>query len=124
MVTRVLAVGIVAAALALGGCAAANDGDVIAPVVRSSEELQGSSVELLVGQVLDITTGDLAVDSYSGEVADTSVAEFTPGRDDGSAQFNPGVTGKAPGTTSVTLTNDNGGIQPVTFEVTVVEETG
>jgi hypothetical protein len=106
----------------LSGCASTpGDGNVITPVVQSADDLQGATVDLKVGQVLDITTGDLAVDSYTGKVEDTSVAEFTAGRDDGSAQFNPGVKGLAPGTTQVVLSNSDGGIQDVTFEVTVSE---
>lgn len=92
---------------------------VIAPVIRSAEGLQGETIELVVGQALDIDTGDLAVDSYTGTVADTAVAEFVPGRDDGSATFNPGVTALAEGRTSVELVNAQGGIQPLTFTVSV-----
>ncbi len=104
------------ASLALAGC---SSGAVIAPIVRDVGDLQGETIDLRVGQVLDINTGDLAVDSYSGEVATPSIAEFTPGREDGSAVFNPGITGKEPGTTKVVLSNSDGGIQDVTFEVHV-----
>lgn len=97
-------------------------GDVIAPVTMEANDLQGAEVELLVGQSLNINTGDLAVDSYSGEVSDSKVVEFTPGHDDGSAQFNPGVTGLAAGTSEVTMTNAQGGIQPLQFTVVVSEK--
>ncbi|MGK0742217.1 hypothetical protein ACSHWG_10095 [Leucobacter sp. Z1108] len=97
-------------------------GDVIAPVTMEANDLQGAEVELLVGQALNINTGDLAVDSYTGEVADPSVAEFSPGRNDGSAEFNPGVIALATGTTEVTMTNEQGGIQPLEFTVVVTEK--
>lgn len=97
-------------------------GDVIAPVTMEANDLQGAEVELLVGQALSINTGDLAVDSYSGEVADPAVAEFSPGRNDGSAEFNPGVTALKVGTTGVTMTNEQGGIQPLEFTVVVTEQ--
>lgn len=107
----------------LVGCAGTSSepigGDVIAPVTMSVNELQGERVDLVVGQVLNITTESLAVDSYSGEVADPKVAEFVPGRTDDSAEFNPGVTALAAGTSEVTMTNDQGGIQPLTFTVVV-----
>lgn len=96
-------------------------GDVIAPVTMEANDLQGAEVDLIVGQVLNINTGSLAVDSYSGEVADPKVAEFTAGHDDGSAQFNPGVTALAVGSTEVTMTNEQGGIQPLTFTVNVTK---
>lgn len=134
--TKLAAVG--AAALlavtlsACGGSSAQNDsspspateapigGDVIAPVTTSVNELQGAEVELVVGQVLNIMTDSLAVDSYTGQVVNARVAEFTAGRVDGSAEFNPGVTALAVGTTKVTMTNDQGGIQPLEFTVKVV----
>ena len=97
-------------------------GDVIAPVTMEANDLQGAEVELLVGQALNINTGDLAVDSYTGEVSDPAVAEFIAGRNDGSAEFNPGVTGLAEGTTQVTMINDQGGIQPLEFTVVVTEK--
>lgn len=111
-----------AATLALGltACAAPN-GPVIAPVTVEAGDLQGTTVDLVVGQVLNINTGSLDVDSYTAEVADPSIAEFTQGRDDGSATFNPGFTAKKVGETDVTLTNEQGGIQPVEFTIKVTE---
>lgn len=120
-----LPVALAAAALVLVGCSSgSSSGDgtqVIAPVVMDVNDLEGETVDLVVGQALDITTGSLAVDSYSGEVADTAVAEFVPGREDGSATYNPGVTAVGPGTTQVTLSNSDGGIQDVVFTVDVTE---
>lgn len=93
--------------------------DVITPITEDAGDLQGATVDLKVGQVLNINTGDLDVDSYSGEVDDTEVAEFIAGHDDGSAQFNPGVAGRSPGTTTVVLSNKDGGIEDITFTVVV-----
>lgn len=120
-----LALAVSLSACSGGGSAPVDEpigGDVIAPVTMEANNLQGAEVDLIVGQVLNINTGDLAVDSYTGEVSDTSVAEFTQGRDDGSAQFNPGVTALAPGTAEVTMTNEQGGIQPLQFTVNVTEK--
>lgn len=110
---------VVAAAISLTACTGGES--VIAPVTVDVGDLQGTTVDLVVGQVLNINTGDLAVDSYSGTVADTSVAEFVAGHDDGSATFNPGVEALAVGTTDVVLSNADGGIQNVTFTVDVTE---
>ncbi len=113
VVTLVLA----ASLAALSGCAASQP--VIAPVTRDVGDLQGETVELAVGQVLNIDTGDLAVDSYSGVVSDPSVARFTAGREEGGTTYNPGVEGLAEGTTKVVLSNEDGGIQDVSFTVEV-----
>lgn len=97
-------------------------GDVIAPLTMSVNELQGAEVELLVGQVLNINTDSLAVDSYSGEVSDSAVVEFSKGDASGSAEFNPGVKALKVGKSTVTMTNEQSGIQPLEFTVTVVEK--
>lgn len=107
-------------ACAGSGTAPADDPtNVIAPVTMDANDLQGATVELVVGQVLNIKTGDLAVDSYTGEVSDPAVAEFVQGREDGSASFNPGVKALAEGSTEVEMTNAQGGIQPLQFTVEV-----
>ncbi|MFB7890855.1 hypothetical protein ACFC1I_01465 [Microbacterium sp. NPDC056044] len=113
----VVTLALVASLAALTGCTTSQP--VIAPVTRDVGDLQGETVELAVGQVLNIGTGALAVDSYEGEVSDPSVATFTAGRVDGGTTYNPGVEGVAPGTTKVVLSNEDGGIQDVTFTVEV-----
>ncbi len=118
-ITRILgAAAVVAAAIALSACAQSTT-PAIEPVVMDVNSLQGATVDLEVGQSLDIDTGSLAVDSYTGEVADPSVAEFVAGREDGGTTYNPGVTGLAPGSTGVTMSNTDGGIQDLTFTVNV-----
>jgi ABC-type enterochelin transport system substrate-binding protein len=132
--TRIFGVSVaIAAAFALSACAGESTPStspsastsespatpVIAPVTMDSNDLQGATVELVVGQVLNIDTGDLAVDSYSAEVSDDAVAEFVQGREEGGAVFNPGFEAIAEGSTEVTMTNADGGIQPLEFTIEV-----
>ncbi|MCS5716078.1 hypothetical protein NVV95_16150 [Herbiconiux sp. CPCC 205716] len=128
--TRTFTAVVIAVAVAgggLSGCAASPaeapttpiGGDIVAPVTMEANDLQGATVDLVVGQVLNVKTGDLATDSYTGEVADTQVATFVKGATGGSAETNPGVTAVGPGETEVTMTNSDGGIQPLTFTVVV-----
>jgi hypothetical protein len=131
-ITKIVAAALIAgAAISLSACSSSTTsdtpetpigGDVITPVTMEAGDLQGATVDLVVGQVLNITTGDLAVDSYSGEVADTGVAEFIEGDASGSAETNPGVEALAVGETEVTMTNSNGGIQPLEFTVVITEK--
>jgi hypothetical protein len=114
------AAAVIAVAVGLSACAQSND-PVIAPVTMDVGDLQGTTVKLVVDQVLNINTGDLAVDSYSGEVADASIAEFVAGYEQDGATYNPGVRALADGTTTVVLSNTDGGIQDVTFTVEVGE---
>ena len=113
------ATAVIVLALGLGACAPSSNTPVIAPVTVDVGDLDGGTVELVVGQVLNINTGDLATDSYSGEVADTSVAEFVKGYEKDGATFNPGVKALAEGSTEVVLSNSDGGIEDVTFTVDV-----
>lgn len=106
------------------GVACASDtnpigGEIIAPVTMSVNELQGEEIDLLVGQVLNINTDSLDVDSYTGQSSDTEVAEFVEGRKDDSAEFNPGVTAVSPGRAEITMVNAQAGIQPLSFTVNV-----
>lgn len=114
---RIAVAALVGAALGLSACA--GPPPVTPPVTRDVGSLQGDIVELDVGQMLNIDTGDLAVDSYSGTVADPEVARFVVGREEGGATYNPGVEALAEGTTEVVLSNSDGGIQDVTFTVEV-----
>ncbi|CAN5116540.1 hypothetical protein BH11ACT5_BH11ACT5_01860 [soil metagenome] len=110
-----------ASALLVGltACDAAAPGPVVAPIVVNSGDIQGSVVEVPLNSTLVINTGDLAVDSYTAEIADSSIAEFVQGKEDGSASFNPGLTPKKVGETEVTLSNKDGGIQNVDFTLKV-----
>lgn len=132
MISRTVAVAAglaLASAAVLSGCSSTPTpsptdsvigGDVLPPIIESVNDLQGATVELPLNTVLSIDTESLAVDSYTAEVADPAVVEFVQGRDDGSATFNPGFTPLEEGTTEVTLTNAQGGIQPLTFTIEVV----
>lgn len=110
-----------ASALALAACAPT---PVVAPVTVSANDLQGETVKVALNQVLNINTGDLAVDSYTAEVADGSIVEFVQGKDEGSATFNPGFKPLKVGETEVTMTNEQGGIQPLQFTIEVVPAVG
>ena len=68
--------------------------------------------------MIDINTGTQDPAAFTAVVADAKVAEFTAGGTDGSATFNPGVTGIAAGSTKVELTNSKTG-DVINFTVTV-----
>ena len=107
----------VSAVVGLSACAPSQP--VVAPVTVSVGDLQGATVDVALNQVININTGDLAVDSYTAEIADPNILEFVQGKEDGGATFNPGLKPLKVGTTEVTMTNAQGGIQPLTFTVKV-----
>lgn len=117
---RRLATAAVAASVLLvgiAGCSAPTP--VVTPVVVNAGDIQGAVVEVPLNSTLVINTGSLDVDSYTAKIADPSIAEFVQGKADGSATFNPGLTPKKVGETEVTLTNEDGGIQPLEFTLKV-----
>lgn len=120
---RTLAAALIVASAAVGLTACA-PGAVLPPVIVNANDIQGETIEVPLNTVLSINTGDLAVDSYTAEIADPSVVKFTQGKDDGSATFNPGFTPLKVGTTEVTMTNEQGGIQPLEFTITVTPVPG
>lgn len=116
------------AALALAGCVASSgttassaspsSDEVVAPVIVDLNDVDGTTVEVAVGNTVDLTGDDETYTEWMAEIGDEGVVEFIAGRDDGSAQFNPGLDALAPGETDVTLDNAETG-KTVTFTVEV-----
>lgn len=117
----------VAGSVGLTGCSSAGSGgesSALPPVMVDLNEVDGTTVEVPEGGAIDLTGDDETYTEWTAEIADPEVVEFTPGRDDGSAQFNPGLTAKSVGDTEVTLDNGETG-DTVTFTVEVVaKDTG
>jgi len=88
-------------------------------VIVDLGDVDGTTVEVPEGGSVDLTGDDETYTDWTADIADPAVVEFVPGRDDGSAQFNPGLTAKSVGTTEVTLDNSESG-DSVTFTVDVV----
>ncbi|WP_417508764.1 hypothetical protein [Microbacterium sp.] len=109
-------------ALALAGCSSSGGTDeesgVIAPVIVNIGEIDGTTVEVTKGNAIDLTGDDETFTDWTAEIADEKIVEFTPGKDDGSAQFNPGLTALEVGETEVTLDNSSSD-ESVTFTVEV-----
>jgi hypothetical protein len=127
---RVAASVVVASLLAMGavGLAACSSGgstggsSALPPVIVEIDTLEGTTVEVPEGGSVDLTGDDETYTAWRADIADPDVVEFEPGRDDGSAQFNPGLTAESVGETDVTLENGETG-DSVTFTVEVVPKT-
>lgn len=122
---------IAAGALALAGCAEAGSSGghaghspsasagVVAPVIVDLNEVDGTTVEVAVGNTIDLTGDDETYADWGADIADESIVAFTPGKDDGSARFNPGLDALAVGETEVSLDN-TATDATVTFTVKVI----
>ncbi|MBT2497871.1 hypothetical protein J7E25_02055 [Agromyces sp. ISL-38] len=117
-----LAGALAAGSLGLSGCSSggpAGGSSALPPVIVELDEVDGTTVEVPEGGAVDLTGDDETYAEWTAEIADPDIVEFEPGRDDGSAQFNPGLTAKSVGETEVTLENGETG-DAVTFTVEVV----
>lgn len=88
---------------------------LIAPVFVDITEIDGTSVEVRQDRALVLNADEPA--AWTATIADPSVLSFVAGRLEGTAEFNPGFTPLAIGSTEVTMTD---GTTTVTFTVTVV----
>lgn len=113
-----------AGGLALSGCSQPGTpaDSALPPVIVELDTVDGTTVEVPVGGSIDLTGDDETFTEWTADIADPEIVEFVPGRDDGSAQFNPGLTATSVGETEVTLENGDTG-DTVTFTVEVVGET-
>ena len=89
---------------------------MIAPVSVPITEVDGTTVTVQVGNVVNLTGDDETFADWTAEIDDPEVVSFVDGRTDGSATFNPGVKALEVGDPDVTLTNSSTG-QSVSFEV-------
>lgn len=120
--TGIVALAIGAASLIVG-CSSSDapGGDstgTIPPVIVDINEIEGTTVQVGEGNVIDLTGDDETYLDWTADITDSSIVAFTPGKDDGSAQFNPGLTALKVGETEVTLDNATSD-QSVTFTVEV-----
>lgn len=92
------------------------------PIMADLKTVGGSTVSVPLDNVIVLTGDDTAYKSWAATIADPTIVSFTPGKDDGSAQFNPGLSPITTGTTTVTLDNSVSGAHVVfTVEVTPVK---
>ena len=107
--------------MAVTGCASAEpEGETLPPVIVDINEIDGTTVEVAEGNAIDLTGDDETYLDWTAEIEDSEIVTFVPGKDDGSAQFNPGLDAEKVGESEVTLDNSASG-DTVTFTVKVTE---
>ena len=134
--TAVLAgVLIASAGLGLAGCASAGSTaattppapssaspspstQLLPPIMADLKTVDGTTVSVPLDNVIVLTGDTQTYKSWTAKIEDPTVVSFTPGKDDGSAQFNPGLSPITTGTTTVTLDNSASGAH-VVFTVVV-----
>lgn len=91
-------------------------GDVVAPLELGYGQIVGQTIQLQVGQVLNINYGDVDPATVKVVIEDPTVAEYTDASSDGSAEFSAGITALSGGTTTVDF-ESNGGVTQLIIEV-------
>ncbi|OLT54885.1 hypothetical protein BJF89_01230 [Corynebacterium sp. CNJ-954] len=90
-----------------------------APVILTPEELAANSpITIAMYRPLVINVASNPASWTEGSTADDTIARFTPGRDDGSATFNPGFTPLNLGGTTATIKDPDTG-KEITFDIIV-----
>ena len=125
----VAAAAIIVAALSLVGCAhtapqpgpSASAGQQLpAPIILEPSALAGKQIRISLQIPLVVKVDATALATWTGTVADPSVAAFTAGGERNGASFDPGFTAVKVGTTQATLTGPDGKI--IAFTITVVAD--
>ncbi|MBS1698931.1 MAG: hypothetical protein JST25_11085 [Actinobacteria bacterium] len=88
------------------------------PIMADLKTVDGSTVSVPLDNVIVLTGDTTDFKSWTATIEDPTIVSFTPGKDDGSAQFNPGLSPITTGTTKVTLDNSVSGAH-VAFTVEV-----
>lgn len=107
----------------LGACSSGGDkssdsNEALPPVLVAPSELAGNTFEVTKEQPLVINVEDPAeVEAWSGDVEAAAVAVFTPGYDDGSAQYNPSFEAVGSGETDAWVTSPDGELMEFTIKV-------
>lgn len=93
-------------------------GDIVSPISLSPEELNGTTQNVVIGQVVNVVVDDPSVWTAASE--DSTVVVATQGQvmTAENAGMNPGFTAEKIGKTNVTLTNSTTG-EVVTFTIVV-----
>lgn len=79
-------------------------GDVVAPIELNYQDINGQTIELVVGQVINIDYGGINAGEVTVEVADPAVVEYTDAKFEDGVQFSAGLTALSGGETKVTFT--------------------
>ncbi|MCE4027402.1 hypothetical protein LXM50_15610 [Microbacterium sp. Au-Mic1] len=102
-----------------GSAPATTGSGVLPPIIADLGSIDGTTVQVPLGNTIDLTGDDKDFTHWTADIADAKIVSFVPGKDDGSAQFNPGLEALAEGTTKVTMDNSASGKHLVfTVEVT------
>lgn len=116
LVSKSLAALTLAAAATLGMAACASPapapepteevigGDVVAPIELSYQDIKGQTIQLKVGQALNIDYGGINAGEVTVDVSDPAVVEYTDAKFEDGVQYSAGLMALSGGESTVTFT--------------------
>lgn len=79
-------------------------GDIVAPLELNYQELDGKTIEMVVGQVANIDFGGVNVGEIDVEISDPAVVEYSDAEFENDVQFAAGLLALSGGESTVTFT--------------------
>lgn len=83
-------------------------GDVVAPIELNYQDITGQTIELVVGQVINVNYGGINEGEITVEIADPAVVSYTASKMEADVQYSAGLTALSGGESKVTF-KFNGG---------------
>lgn len=92
-------------------------GDVTAPVELNYQDINGQTIELKVGQAINISYGGVNDGEITVDIADPSVVSYTGAKLEGGVQYSAALTALAGGESKVTFKFNGGDDKELTVQV-------
>jgi hypothetical protein len=93
-------------------------GDIVAPIEINYQDIDGQTVDLVVGQVININYGGINDGEITVEISDPMVVEYSAASYENDTQFSAGLLALSGGESSVTFLFDGG--EPKVLNVQVL----
>jgi hypothetical protein len=79
-------------------------GDIVAPIELNYQEIDGQTIELVVGQVININYGGINDGEITVDISDPNVVEYTDATFEEDVQYSAGLLALSGGESTVTFT--------------------
>jgi hypothetical protein len=96
-------------------------GDVVAPIELNYQDINGQTIDLVVGQVININYGGVNDGEITVDIADPKVVEYTAAKMENGVQYSAGLTALAGGESKVTFKFNGGDDKALTVAVLLAQ---
>lgn len=96
-------------------------GDVVAPVELNYQDINGQTIPLVVGQVINVNYGGVNEGEINVEIADPAVVSYAGSKMEGGVQYSAALTALAGGESKVTFKFNGGDDKVLTVQVLLAQ---